>query len=146
MEPTLKFEGLHKKFEAIWHNFRPFFPVCRTLYVRCASVNLHWKFSPTALHSLCAARPFPGNVWRPSQCHNWVKDSSLERYLCLLSNSAIIFQFVVNFPSQKSNIPRLVKMCQMRLPKGRVLLQSTFECLPQLQIDLMVAHWKSLCV
>ena len=56
------------------------------------------------------------------------------------------FQFGVHFPCQKSNLPRLVKMCQMRLPQGRVLLQSTFECLPQLQIERMISNWKYLCV
>jgi hypothetical protein len=66
--------------------------------------------------------------------------------LSLLSNPTRIFQFGVHFPCQKSNLPRLVKMCQMRLPQGRVLLQSTFECLPQLQIELMIAHWKYICV
>ena len=30
----------------------------------------------------------------------------------------------------------------MRLHERRVLLQSTFECLPQLQIELMIVHWK----
>ncbi len=33
-------------------------------------------------------------------------------------------------------------MCQMRLPQGRVLLQSTFEGVPQLQIELMISCWK----
>lgn len=40
----------------------------------------------------------------------------------------------------------MVKMYQMRLPQGRVLLQSTFEGVPQLEIELMIGHWKYLCL
>ena len=91
-------------------------------------------------------RAFAGGFWRPSRCRNWAQDSSLERSLSLLSNPTGIFQFGVDLTCQKSNLPRLVKKCQMRLLQGRVLLQSTFECLPQPQIELMIAHWKALCV
>ena len=89
---------------------------------------------------------FLGDFWRPSRCRNWAWNSSLEISLSLLSNPTWIFQCGVHFPCQKSNLPRLVKMCQMRLPQGRVLLQSTFEDLPQLQIELILAHWKFIGV
>lgn len=89
---------------------------------------------------------FARDFWRPYWCQNWVWDSALEILLSLFSNPTIIFHFVVHFPCQKSNLPRLVKMCKMRLPKGRVLLKSTFEGLPQLKIELMIVHWKDICV
>ena len=110
------------------------------------------NFSECTAPPQCVAPPalcimlFLEGFWRPSRCQNWAQDISLERYLSLLSNPTRIFQFGVHLPCQKSNLPRLVKMCQMRLPKGRVLLQSTFECLLQLQIELMIAHWKNICV
>ena len=87
-----------------------------------------------------------GDFWRPSRCPNWVQDSSLERYWSLISNTNRVFQFGVHFTYRKSSLPRLVKMCQMRLPQGRVLLQSTFEGVSQLQNELMIAHWKAHCV
>jgi len=121
-------------------------PMRHALYVRRASVNFTLETLSHAPRSLCASCSFLGNFWRPSRCPNWVQDSSLERALSLISNPAGIFQFGVHLPYQKSNLPRLVKMCLVRLPQGRVLLQSTFECLPQLQIELMIAHWKSLSV
>jgi len=89
---------------------------------------------------------FSGGIWRPSRCQHWVQDSALERSLSLLPNPTKIFEFGVYLPCQKSNLSRLLKMCQMRLPQGRVLLQSTFECLPQPQIELMIAHCKSIGV
>ena len=73
-------------------------------------------------------------------------DSSLEIYLSLISNPSGIVPFGVHLPCQKSNLPRLVKMSRMRLPQGRVLLKSTLESLTQLQIELMIAHWKYICV
>ena len=89
---------------------------------------------------------FQKNIWRPSWCPNWVEDSSLEILSSLLPKTSWIFQFGVHLPWQTSNLPRLFKMCKMRLPKWRVLLQSTFEGLTELPIELMIAHWKSLCV
>ena len=82
--------------------------------------------------SSCVSRYFPGELWRPSRCPNWVKDSSFERYLSLIFLHTGLFWFGVHFPFQKSNLPSLVELCQMRLPEGRVLLRSTFEYLPQL--------------
>ncbi len=46
----------------------------------------------------------------------------------------------------KIKSPRLVELCQMRMPQGRVLLRSIFECLPQPQIDLMIDNFKGLWV
>ena len=89
---------------------------------------------------------FARGFWRPSWCPNWACDSLLERYWILLSNPSGIFQFGLHFPCQKSNLPKLVKMSRMRLPQGRALLQSTFEGLPQLQLELMISHWKDICV
>ena len=124
------------------------------------SIQEFWsKWKKIMISGLCAAhqpnapRPlfyapchFAEGFWRPSRCQNCVCDSSLEILLSLISKKSGIFQFGVHFPCQKSNLPRLVKMCKMRLPQGRVLLQSTFEGLPQLQIELRIAHWKYICV
>lgn len=135
---------------SIWRkismNFRPFSPVRRASHVHRASVNLHWKISPSASRSLYAPHLFAGAFWKPSLCPNWVHNSSLERDLSLNFNPTVLFQFGVHFPYHKSKLPRLVKMCQMMLPQGRVLLQSTFEGVPQLQSELMIAHWKAICV
>ena len=50
----MQFDGLHKKFEAIWHNFSPFVPVRRALYVRRASVNFTLEtLSQCVALSLC---------------------------------------------------------------------------------------------
>ena len=87
-----------------------------------------------------------GSFWRPSRCPNRACDSSLERYWSLLSKKSGIMQFGFHLPCQKPNLPTLVKMSRMRLPQGRVLLQSTFEGLPQLKIELMIAHWKGISV
>ena len=101
---------------------------------------------PNGSRASYGSRPFAGGFWRPSLCQNQVQDSSLERYLSLLSNPIRIFQFGVDLTCQKSNLPRLVKKCLMRLPQGRVMLQSTFKCLPQPPIEIMIAHWKDICV
>ena len=102
---------------------------------------------PNASHPLFyAPHHLAGGFSRPFQCPNWACDSSLEIYLSLISNPSGIFQFGVHLPSQKSNLPRLVKMSRMRLPQGRVTLQPMFEGLTQLQIELMIAHWKYVCV
>jgi len=134
--------------------------VCNTLtqvrntFSMCnASVNLHWKPATSVQCLFYAQRRLPreqclfaDHFWRPSQCPNWARDSLLEILSSLLSRTSWIFQFGGHFPYQKSNLPRLVKMCKMRLPKCRVLLYSTFEGLPQFQIDLMIAHWKDIYV
>jgi len=44
--------------------------MCHTFPVHHASVNLHWKFSPSALRLPCVPRLFPGDFWRPSQYPN----------------------------------------------------------------------------
>ena len=107
---------------------------------------LHYRGLPNAPRHLYVLRLFAGGFWRPSRCPNWACDSSLEIYLSLISNPSGIVQFGVHLPCQKSNLPRLVKMSRMRLPQGRVLLQSNFEGLPQLQIELMIARWKDIFV
>jgi len=94
----------------------------------------------------CHIVHFSRSFSRPSRCPNWACDSSLEIYWSLLSNTSGIMQFGFHLPCQKSNLPTLVKMSRMRLPQGRALLQSTFEGLPQLQIELMIAHWKFISV
>ena len=139
-----------KRFGVIWQLTRKFLwrnpqwvAPLPTGHARCFSEL--WKSSQRVAHHP-TGRAFSGGFWRPSWCWNWAHDSSLERYLSLLSNPTRILQFGVDLTCQKSNLPRLVKTCQMRLPQGRVLLQSTFECLPQPQIELMIAHWKYLCV
>ena len=104
-----------------------------------------WKSSQRVAHHPMG-RAFAGGFWRPFHCRNRAQETAFEGNLSLLSNTIGIFQFGVGLTCQKSNLPRLVKICQMRLPQGRVLLQSTFECLPQPQIELMIAHWKYICV
>ena len=92
----------------------------------------------------CHIVHFSRSFSRPSQCPNRACDGSLEIYWSLLSNTSGIMQFGFHLPCQKSNLPTLVKMSRMRLPQGRALLKSTFEGLPQLQMELMIAHWKGL--
>ena len=97
-------------------------------------------------HASCHIVHFAGSFWRPSRCPNWACDSSLERYWSLISKKSGIMQFEFHLPCQKSNLPTLVKMSRMRLPQGRVMLQPMFEGLNQLQIELMIAHWKYIFV
>ena len=94
----------------------------------------------------CHIVHFGEKFWRPSRCPNWACDSSLESYWSLIFKKSGIMQFGFHLPCQKPNLPTLVKMSRMRLPQGRALLQSTFEGLPQLKIELMIAHWKGLSV
>ena len=116
------------------------------LQLRHGDMETQRNFCPMwSAQALCAVL-FSGPFWRPSLCQNRAHDSLLERYFSIISNPTRIFQFLVYLPYQKSNLPKLVKMCQMRLPQGRVLLQSIFEDVCQLQIDLMIAHWKYICV
>ena len=129
------------------NDFLGFLAQCAAPSLCAAPVHfLHCKGLPNVSRHLYASHLFAGGFWRPSQCPNWAQDNVLEILLILLSNPTRIFQFGVHLPCQKSNIPKLVKMSRMRLPQGRVLLQSTFEGLPQLQIELMIAHWNDICV
>jgi len=84
----------------------PSSPVRRASHVRRASVNLHWKISPSALRSLCAPCPFVGAFWMPSRCQNWVQGRSMERSLSVLANPIKFFQFGVHFPYKKIESPK----------------------------------------
>lgn len=51
IDPTCQFEGLHKKFEEIWHGFGP-------LWVCVAPVKkMHWGVALCAPRPLCVPRP-----------------------------------------------------------------------------------------
>ena len=63
--------------------------------------------------SLCAA-PVWTNFWGSSWCPNQIQVGLLEMPTCLLSNASGSFQFSLHFPYQKSNLPRLLPMCQNR--------------------------------
>ena len=129
-------------------------PRCATPSSTCsAHVNLNYKsFLDTqclairTVLSLLHAAPLQAHFLLPFLCSHWVWDSSLKCLSSLISITSWILQFGVHLPCQKLNLPILFKMCIMRLPKCRVLFQSTFRGLPQLQIELMIAHWKSLYV
>ena len=124
----------------------------RTPQVGLTRSILHWlkrssgSHPSSGSHTLYHIVNFEGGFWRPSRCPNRVCDSSLERSWSLISNTGGIMQFGFHLPCQKSNLPTLDKMSRMRLPQGRALLQSTFEGLRQLKIELMIAHWKYLYV
>ena len=113
---------------------------------------LHWlKCSSgsrpsSGSHASCHIVHFTGSFWRPSRCPNRACDRSLEISWSLISNTSVIMQFGFHLPCQKLNLPTLVKMIRMRLPQGRALLQPMFEGLPQLQIELMISHWKYIFV
>ena len=107
---------------------------------RSAMCNLYGKKLPGAQHH------FAEDIWRPSWCQNWARDSSLEILTCIISKYTIFSLIGVDFPYQKFIFPRLIKKCWVMVQKCRVLVQKTFGGLPQLQIELMIAHWKSLQV
>lgn len=103
----------------------------------------------TIISTKCVAslqHHFVDHIWRPFRCQNWTQDSALEILSYLLSKSTFFFLIGVYFPCQKLIFPRLVKKCWMRVQQCKVLLQATFGGLPQLQSELMIAHWKSLFV
>ena len=153
-EGTYLFEGWEGDFGSFYEVGSIFGPCCSTrnaLLNAQRSVIFHcWNLStrsaqlkrvaPPPEHAM----PLKSNFWLPSWCKNWAWDISLEILSSLLSKISWIFQFGAHFPCQNLNLPRLVKMCRMRLQKCRGLWQSTIGGLPQLQIELMINHWKYL--